>query len=420
MLRRGLEEHMKKECTFKKIPCEYCGSEQSQPLMEEHCNTTCTKFPLKCPKGCGNKVPRSEMENHLARDCPKAESACPLVGQCDFQGSRADIKKHMAEKQVEHAAMVTDRMSSMETNLGQIQNSIQHHQEAVDNETKNYSEELASLRDDVATLRAVVDRSQNRSHEVEESARPLPAGEPQGAGKPDADEMKDVKTRLQRLEDQVKQILVRERQALGRGQIGGQTGDNANETVSELERRVAAMEHQTTLSEVEMADHDLKIGMLETTSYDGIFFWKIDDFGRRLQDAVAGRCLSIYSPQFYVGRYGYKVCCRVYLNGDGMGKGTHLSLFFVVMRGAYDALLPWPFQQKVSFKLIDQTGDQHIIDSFRPDPNSSSFQRPTSNMNIASGCPLFVPKSVLHSRGYIRDEKVFFKITVDPTGLPIH
>ena len=75
-----------------------------------------------------------------------------------------------------------------------------------------------------------------------------------------------------------------------------------------------------------------------------------------------------------------------------MGKGTHLSLFFVVMRGDYDALLPWPFEQKVSFKLIDQTGNQHIIESFRPDPNSPSFQRPQSKMNVASGCPLFVPK----------------------------
>ena len=103
-----------------------------------------------------------------------------------------------------------------------------------------------------------------------------------------------------------------------------------------------------------------------------------------------------------------------------MGKGTHLSLFFVVMRGNYDALLRWPFQQKVTFKLIDQGGDQHIIDSFRPDPNSSSFQRPASNMNIASGCPLFVPKSVLHSRGYIKDDTVFFKITVDTAGLPVY
>lgn len=50
---------------------------------------------------------------------------------------------------------------------------------------------------------------------------------------------------------------------------------------------------------------------------------------------------------FYTAKYGYKVCLRVYLNGDGTGKGTHVSLFFVVMKGDYDALLPWPFRHKV-------------------------------------------------------------------------
>ena len=58
-----------------------------------------------------------------------------------------------------------------------------------------------------------------------------------------------------------------------------------------------------TLSDVQMADHDVKINMLETSSHDGTFVWKIDDFGRRYQEAVAGRVPSIYSPQFYVGHY---------------------------------------------------------------------------------------------------------------------
>jgi TNF receptor-associated factor 2 len=53
------------------------------------------------------------------------------------------------------------------------------------------------------------------------------------------------------------------------------------------------------------------------------------------------------SPAFYTSRYGYKMCLRVYLNGDGTGRGTHLSLFFVVMKGPNDALLRWPFNQKV-------------------------------------------------------------------------
>lgn len=50
---------------------------------------------------------------------------------------------------------------------------------------------------------------------------------------------------------------------------------------------------------------------------------------------------------FYTSRYGYKMCLRIYLDGDGTGRGTHLSLFFVVMKGPNDALLRWPFNQKV-------------------------------------------------------------------------
>lgn len=54
---------------------------------------------------------------------------------------------------------------------------------------------------------------------------------------------------------------------------------------------------------------------------------------------------------FYTSKYGYKMCLRIYLNGDGTGRGTHLSLFFVVMRGHSDALLKWPFNQKVTLSL---------------------------------------------------------------------
>jgi len=46
------------------------------------------------------------------------------------------------------------------------------------------------------------------------------------------------------------------------------------------------------------------------------------------------------------------MCIRAYLNGDGSGYKTHLSLFFVIMKGEYDALLKWPFDYKVSVILV--------------------------------------------------------------------
>ena len=54
---------------------------------------------------------------------------------------------------------------------------------------------------------------------------------------------------------------------------------------------------------------------------------------------VAGTTLSLYSQPFYTSRYGYKLCARVYLNGDGAGRGSYVSLFFVVMQVILDCSL---------------------------------------------------------------------------------
>ena len=182
-------------------------------------------------------------------------------------------------------------------------------------------------------------------------------------------------------------------------------------------RRLDKTEHQLALHEIQLSEQDLQIQMLEATSYDGVYLWKIDNYSRRFQEAESGKTPSIYSPPFYVGRFGYKVCARLYPNGDGMGKGTHLSMFFVVMRGEYDALLPWPFIQKIHFRAIDQDRIRDAVDSFRPDPNSSSFKRPTSDMNIASGCPTFISHTELREGGYIKNDTMFVKVTVEMTNL---
>ena len=48
------------------------------------------------------------------------------------------------------------------------------------------------------------------------------------------------------------------------------------------------------------------------------------------------------------------MCLRVYLNGDGEGRGTHISVFFVVMRGEFDALLEWSFDHKVTLSILGE------------------------------------------------------------------
>nr|XP_040142614.1 TNF receptor-associated factor 2 isoform X9 [Ictidomys tridecemlineatus] len=229
--------------------------------------------------------------------------------------------------------------------------------------------------------------------------------------------------------------------------------------IEALSNKVQQLERSIGLKDLAMADLEQKVLELEASTYDGVFIWKISDFARKRQEAVAGRTPAIFSPvaaesredgfqvlclglcsgdcvwpaflfrarnqnygeaggAFYTSRYGYKMCLRVYLNGDGTGRGTHLSLFFVVMKGPNDALLRWPFNQKVTLMLLDQNNREHVIDAFRPDITSSSFQRPVSDMNIASGCPLFCPVSKMEAKNsYVRDDAIFIKAIVDLTGL---
>jgi hypothetical protein len=147
---------------------------------------------------------------------------------------------------------------------------------------------------------------------------------------------------------------------------------------------------------------------------DGVLLWKITEVRRKRREAVSGKTHSFYSRPFYTSRYGYKVCAKLYLNGDGVGKGTHLSLFIVIMKGEQDYQLPWPFAQEVTMVLIDQSGDHHIADTFKPD-QSSSCKRPQSERNMAIGCPLFVSLNTLDDTRcmYVKDDAMFIKIVVD-------
>ena len=193
--------------------------------------------------------------------------------------------------------------------------------------------------------------------------------------------------------------------------------DTTHESTRRHDRRIESIEHTLALRNVTLADLEEYVKQQEFSSYDGQLLWRISDYARKRNDAVTGQQVSFYSPCFFTSRYGYKMCARIYLNGDGMGRGTHISIFFVIMRGQYDALLRWPFRQKVTFMLLDQDNVEHVIDAFRPDPNSSSFQRPRRETNIASGCPMFCSLAELNNHAYVRDDTMFLKIIVDTTDL---
>ena len=164
-------------------------------------------------------------------------------------------------------------------------------------------------------------------------------------------------------------------------------------------------------------DQVIQSQALSRATFDGKYLWRIPEVSRRIQDAKMGRIISIYSPPFYTGRNGYKMCIRAYLNGDGSGEGTHLSIFFVLMKGEYDPLLQWPFDHKITLILVDQDHKKDIVQSFKPNAKSSSFQKPKTDMNVASGCPEFAPASIYGNHSYVKDDVMYIKAIVDTSNI---
>ena len=147
------------------------------------------------------------------------------------------------------------------------------------------------------------------------------------------------------------------------------------------------------------------------------FVWKLSAFSEMLRQAKQGRNVKIHSTPFYTAPFGYKLRLYVKPNGDGSGKNTHLSVFVILMKGEYDGMLLWPFNQKVSFTLIDQQESsderENIVMHFRAENNPENFMRPESEENRGRGFTRFVSHEKLKTRKFIMHDTLFIQVDVE-------
>ncbi|XP_053553402.1 TNF receptor-associated factor 3 [Bombina bombina] len=408
IIRKDLSDHIEKTCKYRETPCKYCKNQVPLVEMQKHEEMSCPSVVISCPHKCSVKsLLRSELSAHLS-ECVNAPSTCSFKRYgCSFKGTNQQIKVHEASSAVQHVNLMKEWSSFLESKVSVLQNESSEKNKSYqvlhtqmcnfEIEIERHKDMLRNNETKIHQLQRVIEGQAEKLKELDKEIRNLRESE---------DEADNMKCNMESLQARLIQI------------------ENVSKTAAAwnpgvLETQINRHDQMLSVHDIRLADMDLRFQVLETASYNGVLIWKIRDYKRRKQEAVVGKTLSLYSQPFYTGYFGYKMCARVYLNGDGMGKGTHLSLFFVIMRGEYDALLPWPFKQKVSLMLMDQgTSRRHLGDAFKPDPNSSSFKKPTGEMNIASGCPVFVAQTVLENGTYIKDDTIFIKVIVDTSDLP--
>ncbi|CAF3007622.1 unnamed protein product [Rotaria sp. Silwood2] len=168
--------------------------------------------------------------------------------------------------------------------------------------------------------------------------------------------------------------------------------------------------------EILLHNHSPLDSNVSMTSLNGTCIWGISDISDMKNNSASDEQKSIYSSSFYIFPNGYKICLRLFLNGDAKARGTHMSLYFVLMRGNYDYILHWPFQFKIIFTLLNHLSSNNNHTNFLwPDTKSNSFQCPRSDMNIAYGISKFFPLDLFkqNESHYVKNNKMFIKIEVD-------
>ncbi|XP_022808456.1 TNF receptor-associated factor 4-like [Stylophora pistillata] len=160
----------------------------------------------------------------------------------------------------------------------------------------------------------------------------------------------------------------------------------------------------------------------ESPLYPFKYVWKVSGFSDKMRQAKAGEQRKLESDPFYTEDYGNRLKLRIYPYGRKSARSSHLSVFIVVLKGEYDAILPWPFKRKMRFTLIDQQEDpekQKNVSKVIFSSHIENYGRPEKEENLGRGFRNFLSHEELYSRGYVQNDMLFLQFEVGPGIRPV-
>ena len=102
--RNRVKDHQNKDCFKRPFVCEHCKTYQStyEDIKQNH-EARCGQFKIPCPKGCGQKIFRQEVETH---PCPKDVIDCEYkYAGCQERILRRKMESHLKEYKHRHASL---------------------------------------------------------------------------------------------------------------------------------------------------------------------------------------------------------------------------------------------------------------------------------------------------------------------------
>ncbi|XP_054264265.1 TNF receptor-associated factor 4-like isoform X2 [Macrosteles quadrilineatus] len=365
---RKLKAHFN-TCKHDAIPCtNACGAQIPRVLMEDHLKFTCSERLARC-EFCGTDLPGAALDKHTGT-CPLEPLYCE--NKCGMKLQRRLLGRH---KQSEcNKRLVACRYCTQ----SYVADTLQTHHSAC-------------LRAPVPCPNrcemGIIPREDLDSHLKDQCASLLTPCT-----------FKEAGCRFKGLRGMVMERHLEE---------------NSQQHLALMCSLVTRQQHQITSLKSALSRLSL--------NHTGTLVWKVTEFSAKMAEARCKEGMELVSPPFYTSQFGYKLQASLFLNGNGAGENTHLSLYIKLLPGEYDALLRWPFAHSVAFTLFDQSEKAcNIVESFVPDPTWENFQRPCKASEpdtLGFGFPRFVSHESLGKRNFTRDDTLYIRIKVDPSKI---
>ena len=141
----------------------------------------------------------------------------------------------------------------------------------------------------------------------------------------------------------------------------------------------------------------------------------IETYYEKFREALANG-ISLYSDPHIISVY--KMRLQVSLNGQGDGEGTHMSVFFQLMKGKLDDYLKWPFDKLIDFVLIHQDDQSKCFTRTlttaknAETTKSTNFKKPVSDCNISRGYNKFITLTELYDGGFIKNDILYIRCVI--------
>uniref|UniRef100_A0A8C0HX91 TNF receptor-associated factor n=1 Tax=Balaenoptera musculus TaxID=9771 RepID=A0A8C0HX91_BALMU len=361
VLRKDLRDHVDKACKYREATCSHCKSQVPMITLQKHEDTECPCVVVSCPHKCSvQTLLRSEVRG----------VAGPVQELGILQDPALPVKLR-SEKKNKSIQSLHNQICSFEIEIERQKEMLRN------NESK------------ILHLQRVIDSQAEKLKELDKEIRPF---------RQSWEEAGSMKSSVESLQNRVTELESVDKSA---GQAARNTGL--------LESQLSRHDQMLSVHDIRLADMDLRFQVLETASYNGVLIWKIRDYKRRKAGGRHGEDPVPLQPAFLHRLFRLQDVCQGLPERGWHGQGDAPVAVF-----CHHA---WRIRRSASL-AVQGSSRRHLGDAFKPDPNSSSFKKPTGEMNIASGCPVFVAQTVLENGTYIKDDTIFIKVIVDTSDLP--